>query len=110
VDDIMDAAKENTARDLGRAHARHEPEAIKQVNRVLAYSGLTLHDIMAKGLTGSSRSVQLFLDLGVTALANKFLAREELSRPEPAYPLRVGFCHTLPPCPFDRDCPTKSNV
>jgi SAM-dependent methyltransferase len=42
----------------------------------------------------SSRTVQGFLDLGVTALANKFLAREELSRPEPTYPLKVGFCHT----------------
>src|SRR5688572_11571052 len=36
--------------------------------------------------------VEQFLDLGSTALANKFLSREELSRPEPKYPLKVGFC------------------
>ena len=39
-------------------------------------------------------TVEKFLDLGHTALANKFLAKEELSAPEPKYPLKVGFCHT----------------
>lgn len=38
--------------------------------------------------------VELFLDLGHTALANKFLTGDELVRPEPTFPLRVGFCHT----------------
>ena len=33
------------------------------------------------------------MDLGSTALANKFLSKEELSTPEPKYPLKVGFCH-----------------
>ena len=37
--------------------------------------------------------VERFLDLGRTALANRFLTAEELDRPEPRYPLRVGFCH-----------------
>ena len=37
--------------------------------------------------------VEEFLDLGRTALANKFPSKEELSRPEPRFPLRVGFCH-----------------
>jgi SAM-dependent methyltransferase len=37
--------------------------------------------------------VEQFLDLGSTALANKFLSKEELSTPEPKYPLKVGFCH-----------------
>lgn len=36
--------------------------------------------------------VEEFLDLGRTALANKFLAQDELDGPEPSYPLRVGFC------------------
>ena len=36
--------------------------------------------------------VEQFLDLGETALANKFLAEEDLASPEPKYPLRVGFC------------------
>jgi len=39
-------------------------------------------------------TVQQFLDLGDTALANKFLTAAEVSSPEPTYPLRVGFCHT----------------
>jgi SAM-dependent methyltransferase len=39
-------------------------------------------------------SVEPFLDLGRTALANKFLTHEELSAVESTYPLRVGFCHS----------------
>ena len=39
-----------------------------------------------------SDSVEPFLDLGETALANKFLPAEELETAEPAYPLIVGFC------------------
>jgi SAM-dependent methyltransferase len=45
--------------------------------------------IVCKGET-----VQQFLDLGRTALANKFLRHDELAQTEPTYPLRVGFCHT----------------
>jgi SAM-dependent methyltransferase len=57
-------------------------------------------------------SVELFLDLGCTALANKFLAREDLARAEPRFPLRVGFCHdcghvqltdTVPPAEMFED-------
>jgi SAM-dependent methyltransferase len=33
-----------------------------------------------------------FLDLGATALANKFLAAEELSQPEESYPLGLSYC------------------
>ena len=40
------------------------------------------------------QTVERFLDLGSTALANKFLTDEDLSKPEAKYPLRVGFCHT----------------
>lgn len=39
-----------------------------------------------------SKSVELFLDLGETPLANKFLKKEQLSKPEPTFPLRVGLC------------------
>jgi SAM-dependent methyltransferase len=39
-------------------------------------------------------TVEQFLDLGRTALANKFLTADELSQPEAMYPLRTGFCHT----------------
>jgi hypothetical protein len=40
-----------------------------------------------------SDQVEPFLDLGETALANKFLTKEELNGPEPTFPLVVGFCH-----------------
>jgi C-methyltransferase C-terminal domain/Putative zinc binding domain/Methyltransferase domain len=40
-----------------------------------------------------SERVEEFLDLGNTALANKFLRPDELEAPEPRYPLRVGLCH-----------------
>lgn len=43
-------------------------------------------------LVCSSSSLKLFLDLGETTLANKFVAEDELSKPEPVYPLRVAFC------------------
>jgi SAM-dependent methyltransferase len=36
--------------------------------------------------------VEEFLDLGHTALANKFLAPDEVDADEPTYPLRVGRC------------------
>jgi SAM-dependent methyltransferase len=39
-------------------------------------------------------AVEGFLDLGTTALANRFLTREELAGPEPRFPLRMGFCHS----------------
>jgi SAM-dependent methyltransferase len=35
-----------------------------------------------------------FLDLGETALANKFRSESELREPEPRFPLKVGFCGT----------------
>jgi SAM-dependent methyltransferase len=41
----------------------------------------------------AERSVEEFLDLGSTALANKFIPKEELEAEEPKFPLRVGFCH-----------------
>jgi SAM-dependent methyltransferase len=44
-------------------------------------------------LVCSTLAVEPFLDLGTTALANKFLTAEELDRDEPSYPLRVAFCH-----------------
>src|SRR3990167_6041637 len=47
---------------------------------------------MSTCLVCQSRSVKQFLDLGKTALANKFLTQEELSKPEPKHLLRVGFC------------------
>lgn len=38
-------------------------------------------------------AVEEFLDLGTTALANRFLTQDELALPEPKFPLRMGFCH-----------------
>lgn len=48
---------------------------------------------MASCLVCSEPDVETFLDLGSTALANKFPSAGDLSRAEPRFPLRVGFCH-----------------
>jgi SAM-dependent methyltransferase len=40
---------------------------------------------------GSSQ-LELFLDLGVTPLADRLLTPEQLTEPEPKYPLQVAFC------------------
>lgn len=48
---------------------------------------------MTRCIVCESLRVEPFLDLGDTALANRFLTHEELSRPEPMFPLRVGYCH-----------------
>ena len=47
----------------------------------------------ASCLVCAAPDIEAFLDLGSTALANKFPSAEDLSRPEPRFPLRVGFCH-----------------
>ena len=39
-------------------------------------------------------SVEQFLDLGSTALANKFIAKEDIDAEEPKFPLKIGFCHS----------------
>jgi SAM-dependent methyltransferase len=49
---------------------------------------------LGKCLLCGAAQVEQFLDLGSTALANKFISKEELATPEPKYPLKVGFCHT----------------
>ncbi len=48
---------------------------------------------MTRCIVCDGSRVEQFLDLGSTALANKFLRPEELSAAEPTHPLRVGFCH-----------------
>lgn len=48
---------------------------------------------MTTCLACGAHAVEPFLDLGRTALANKFLTAEELAQPEAKYPLRAGFCH-----------------
>ncbi len=48
---------------------------------------------MSTCIVCQSQEVGQFLDFGKTALANKFLTKEELSKPEPKHPLRVGFCN-----------------
>ena len=48
---------------------------------------------MTECVVCGSPDVQRFLDLGCMELANNFLTKDELTQPEPRYPLRVGFCH-----------------
>ena len=43
-------------------------------------------------LVCAASQVDEFLDLGSTALANKFPSADDLNQPEPRFPLRVGFC------------------
>jgi hypothetical protein len=52
------------------------------------------YDKRAVCLLCEAPTVETFLDLGSTALANKFLSEAELDAEEPRFPLRVGFCHT----------------
>ncbi len=47
---------------------------------------------MASCLVCARSQVDEFLDLGSTALANKFPTADDLNQPEPRFPLRVGFC------------------
>ena len=44
-------------------------------------------------LVCGSQDLESFLDLGRTALANRFLRAASVHDPEPTYPLRVAFCH-----------------
>ena len=40
-----------------------------------------------------SKHLDIFLDLGVTPLADRLLSAEQLEQPEPTYPLEVAYCH-----------------
>lgn len=50
--------------------------------------------VRSRCLVCQQPAVEEFLDLGITALANRFLTRDELAQPEPKFPLRMGFCHS----------------
>jgi hypothetical protein len=80
VHDIMDVAKKYTAKHLAYAHARHEPDAIKQVNGVLAYSGLALHDIMAKGLSAKIEEIDRIDSLITIAESRRNASLREIDR------------------------------
>lgn len=47
---------------------------------------------MTRCIVCDQEKVALFLDLGETSLANKFITAEERGEAEARYPLRVGFC------------------
>lgn len=51
-------------------------------------------DIKNQCLVCNSPTVEPFLDLGESSLANAFLTEDQLSQSEAKYPLRVGFCTT----------------
>ena len=48
---------------------------------------------MPNCLVCAQPTVEEVLVLGSTALANKFLTRDELNMDEPKFPLKLGFCH-----------------
>ena len=45
-----------------------------------------------------STQLSTFFDLGLQPLANSFLKKEELNKPEPKYPLQVCFCNNCNLC------------
>lgn len=49
---------------------------------------------MTRCIVCEQNEVEEFLDLGETALANKFRTDGELTEPEPRFPLEVGFCRS----------------
>jgi novobiocin biosynthesis protein NovU/D-mycarose 3-C-methyltransferase len=51
------------------------------------------------------RDLRLLLDLGCTALANAFLRREDLGRPETTFPLRLVLCGDCGLVQIDEDVP-----
>jgi hypothetical protein len=55
---ILEQAKRKRVKELAEAYARREPDAINQVDELLAASGLTMHDIMAEGLMGNIDTIE----------------------------------------------------
>ena len=49
---------------------------------------------MARCRVCQRETLERFLSLGPTPLANRFLTREQLEETEPSFPLDVYFCHT----------------
>ena len=45
-----------------------------------------------------TEAVEEFLDIGTIPVANNFVPADKLDAPEPAYPLRVGYCHNCKHC------------
>jgi len=105
-DEIMEMSADISA---ARAHLGWEPRTTLDQGLRKAVAWFTEHRELVAELAGDrpmvastqqsapclvcqSRHVEPFLDLGEMALANKFLTEEELAKPEPRYPLRVGFC------------------
>jgi hypothetical protein len=47
---ILDRAKAQRAKELAQQYARRQPKAMKQVRKLLASSGRTMHDFMLEAL------------------------------------------------------------
>lgn len=54
-----------------------------------------------------SCDLDLFLDLGTTALANRFLRAEQLAEPEPCFPLRLVLCRQCGLVQIDEEVPPE---
>lgn len=46
----------------------------------------------AKCRSCNESGLKIFLDLGISPLADRFLTKAQLQLPEPKYPLQVAFC------------------
>jgi SAM-dependent methyltransferase len=60
---------------------------------MMAETAAVAKKVLTRCVLCAEPAVEEFLDLGTTALANRFLTPEELEQPEPRFPLRMGFCH-----------------
>ncbi len=56
----------------------------------------------------TARDLELFLDLGVTALANSFVRPERASEPEPTFPLRAVVCRSCGLVQIDEEVPPET--
>jgi hypothetical protein len=78
--EIRDLAKAETAKKLAQAYARREPDAMKQVDELLASNGLTIHDMMAEGLTKEIDGIEQIDRLLTIAETRRNVSLREIDR------------------------------
>ena len=80
LDDIQDAATRERAQELAQAYARREPEAIDQVNEILASAGRTMDNIYASQLTEEIDKIERIERLITVAETRRNVSLRELDR------------------------------
>jgi hypothetical protein len=80
MDYVFECAKAKKAEELARDFARRKPDAFRQVNELIASSGLTLHDIMAKGFGGTLDDIERIDRLITIAETRRNASLREIDR------------------------------